>query len=106
MKNDGVLSLLGLSARAGKCKSGEFQVESSVKAGHAFLVILASDASNGSKKSYTDMCKYYKVPIYEYATKDELGHAIGKEERAAVAILDEGFAKGIIKKVTTMEENR
>ena len=106
MKNDAILSLLGLSAKAGKCKSGEFQVETSVKAGKVYAVILARDASNGSKKNYTDMCKYYKVPIYEYGTKEDLGHVIGKEERAAVAILDEGFAKGIIKKVTSVEDDR
>ena len=106
MKNDEVLSLLGLSAKAGKCKSGEFQVENTVKAGKAFVVIIATDTSEASKKNYRDMCKYYKVPLYEYGTKEELGRHIGKEFRASVAVTDEGFAKGIIKKVTSREENR
>ena len=104
MKNNEILSFLGLCAKAGKIKHGEFQVESSVKANQAFVVIIATDASKGSKKSYHDMCSYYKVPIYEFGTKEELGHAIGKDFRAAVAIIDEGFAKGIIKKMESREE--
>ena len=99
MKNDQVLSLVGLSAKAGKIRSGEFQVEKAVKENQAFVVIVATDASDLSKKSYRDMCSFYQVPIYEYQTKEELGRCIGKEFRAAVAVVDEGFAKGIIKKL-------
>lgn len=99
MKNDQVLSLLGLSAKAGKIRSGEFQVEKAVKENQAFVVIVATDASDLSKKCYRDMCSFYQVPIYEYQTKEELGRCIGKEFRAAVAVVDEGFAKGIIKKL-------
>ena len=99
MKNDQVLSLLGLSAKAGKIRSGEFQVEKAVKENQAFVVIVATDASDLSKKNYRDMCSFYQVPIYEYQTKEELGRCIGKEFRAAVAVVDEGFAKGIIKKL-------
>ena len=99
MRNDQVLSLIGLSAKAGKIKSGEFQVEKAVKENQAFVVIVATDASDLSKKSYRDMCSFYQVPIYEYQTKEELGRCIGKEFRAAVAVVDEGFAKGIIKKL-------
>ena len=99
MKNDQVLSLLGLSAKAGKIRSGEFQVEKAVKENQAFVVIVATDASDLSKKSYRDMCSFYQVPIYEYQTKEELGRCIGKEFRAAVPVVDEGFAKGIIKKL-------
>lgn len=106
MKNDGIFSLLGLAAKAGKAKSGEFLVERTVKDHKAFAVIIATDCSESSKKSYRDMCSYYKVPLFEYGTKEELGHCIGKEFRAAVAIDDEGFSKGIIKKLATREENK
>ena len=99
---DDVLSLLGLCAKAGKCASGEFQVEKAVKDGKAFAVIVAGDASDLTKKSYKDMCSYYKVHLYEYSTKEDLGHCIGKDIRSAVAILDEGFSKGIMKKMNSV----
>lgn len=96
---DKVLSLVGLATKAGRCASGEFMTERSVKSGTAALVIVASDASENTKGMFRNMCEFYKVPIYFYADKDTLGHAMGKEFRASLAILDEGFADGIQKQM-------
>ena len=60
-------------------------------------MIVAEDASDNTKKKFQNMCEYYKVPIYFYEDKDTLGHAMGKQFRASLAVLDEGFAKGIRK---------
>lgn len=102
MINDKVLSMLGLAAKAGKVLSGEFMTEQTVRAGNAYLVIVATDASDNTKKNFHDMCLYYKVPILDYGLKAELGHAIGKEIRASLSVIDEGFAKSIIKKSKTI----
>ena len=99
-----MLSLIGLATKAGKTASGEFLTEREVKSGKAALVIVAGDASENTKKKFRNMCDYYKVPIYFYEDKDTLGHAMGKQFRASLAILDEGFAKGIRKHMDT-EEN-
>lgn len=98
MDNRGkIFGLLGLAAKAGKVQSGEFSVEKAVKAGRAFLVIVSEEASDNSKKSFRNMCTYYEVPYYEFGGKEELGHALGKEMRASLAIQDEGFSKAIRK---------
>lgn len=102
MKQNKVLSLLGLSARAGKIASGEFMTETAVKSRKAKLVIVAGDASDNTGKLFHDKCSFYKVPVYDYGTKETLGHAIGKEQRAAVAVLDTGLAQTII---SHLEEN-
>jgi ribosomal protein L7Ae-like RNA K-turn-binding protein len=94
-----VLSLVGLATKAGKTVSGEFCTEKEVKTGRAALVIVADDASANTKKKFQNMCDFYEVPIYFYEDKDALGHAMGKEFRASLAVLDEGFAKGIIKQL-------
>lgn len=91
------LSLVSLATKAGKTVSGEFMTEREVKAGKSAMVIVASDASDNTKKKFRDMCKFYNVPIYFYGDKDTLGNAMGKEFRASLAILDKGFAKGIQK---------
>lgn len=96
MKQNKVLSLLGLSARAGKLASGEYSAETAVKSGKAALVLVAEDASANTKKLFHDKCSFYEVPIYEFGTKEVLGHAIGKELRASVAVLDEGLANAVI----------
>ena len=94
-----IFSSLGLATKAGKTQSGEFSTEKSVKSFKAFLVIVAEDASDNTKKMFTNMCTYYEVPCVIYGTKEELGHAMGKEMRASVAITDEGFAKMIHKQL-------
>mgnify|MGYP000373445540 CR=1 FL=1 len=63
MKQDKVLSMLGLSAKAGNVASGEFSTEKAVKEGKAHLVIVAGDASDNTKKHFRDMCSFYEVPF-------------------------------------------
>ena len=103
MKPDKVLSMLGIAAKSGSVVSGEFSTEKAVKEGRAYLVIVAGDASENTKKNFRNMCEYHKVPICFYSDKESLGHAMGKQFRASLAVLDEGFAKGILKNIQEME---
>lgn len=97
--NDKVLNLIGLAQKAGKVVSGEFMTEKAVKSGTACLVVLAQDASDNTKKKFSNMCEFYEVPLKIHAAKDYLGHAMGKELRASLAITDEGLAQAIMKKM-------
>ena len=100
MKNNNkVLSLLGLATKAGKVASGEFSTEKSVKSGRGFLVLVADDASQNTRKKFQNMCDFYEVPIYFIANKEELGRFCGKEFRASLAVQDENFAKAMLKEL-------
>ncbi|MCR5684038.1 MAG: ribosomal L7Ae/L30e/S12e/Gadd45 family protein [Lachnospiraceae bacterium] len=92
-----VYSLLGLARKAGRIGSGEFMTERSVKSFKAYLVIIASDSSDNTKKKFKDSCAFYKIPYYEFGDKDGLGHALGNEMRASVAVNDRGLANGLKK---------
>jgi ribosomal protein L7Ae-like RNA K-turn-binding protein len=94
-----VLNLIGLATKAGKTVSGEFSTERAVKSGKAYLVIVAEEASDNTKKKFSNMCTYYQVPICMFGMKDELGRHMGKEMRASLAILDEGFARAMVKQM-------
>lgn len=96
-----VLNLIGLATKAGKTASGEFMTEKSVKTGKASLVIVSEEASDNTRKMFTNMCTYYKVPICFFGKKEELGHAMGKELRASLAIVDGGFANAVVKLMNT-----
>lgn len=98
---DNVLSSLGLAEKAGKVESGGFLTEKAVKSRRAKLVILAEDAKKNTVKSLSDKCIYYKIPVCTYGTKQQLGHAIGKDERSCLAVTDPGFAKMIRSKIKT-----
>ncbi len=104
MKPDKVLSVTGMAARSGHIVSGEFSTENTIKKMRAHLVIVASDASDNTKKHFSDMCAYRKVPYAEYADKTSLGHAIGKEFRASLAVTDENLAKLILNKLEETEQ--
>lgn len=98
-----VFSLIGIATKSNNIASGEFQTEKAVKDHKAVLVIVAEDASNNTKKMFTNMCTFYKIPIYICGTKNELGHCMGKEFRASLAILDKGLADAINKQLKMME---
>ncbi|MCM1091868.1 MAG: ribosomal L7Ae/L30e/S12e/Gadd45 family protein [Butyrivibrio sp.] len=99
LKQDKVLSLLGLAMRGRNLVSGEFQTLDAVKKGSAMLVIIAEDASANTKKLFHDKCKFYEVPVREYSLKDELGRAIGKDMRSSLGVCDAGLAEAVIKQL-------
>ena len=98
-----IYSLLGIAAKSRNIASGEFLTEKAVKEHKADLVIVACDASDNTKKMFANMCTYYGVPIYYFGDKDGLGHAIGKEMRASLAILNKGLSDAIEKQLKTIE---
>ncbi len=94
-----ILNLIGLAMKAGRTASGEFSTEKAVKNGKARLVLVAEDASENTRKMFSNMCTYYRVPVCIFGKKDELGHAMGRESRASLAILDDGFAQALVKQM-------
>ena len=70
MNRNKVLGLLGLAEKAGKVRSGEM---------------------------FRNMCTYYKVPYFEFGNKEELGHILGKQMRASLAVIDPNFSEALLK---------
>lgn len=101
-KNSG-LSMLGLATKAGKVVTGEFSTEKAVKTGMAFLVVVAADASDNTKKKFRNMCEYYQVTMKEFSDKISLGNACGKEFRASLAVVDKGLAQAVLKAIDKVE---
>lgn len=99
MNNDPIGSLLGIAAKGRNVVSGEFSTEEAVKKHKAFLVIIAEDASDNTKKNFSNMCDFYHVPVFFYSDKDTLGRFIGCQMRAGIAVTDRGLAEAIIGKL-------
>jgi ribosomal protein L7Ae-like RNA K-turn-binding protein len=96
MSKDQWYFLLGLANRARKICSGESSVIKAVRKNDAKLVLVAQDASDRTKKTLQDKCRYYGVELCTVSDQYELGKAIGKDKRVSVAVLDQGFAKKLI----------
>ena len=91
-----IYSLLGLCKKAGFIQGGEFLTEKAIKSFKSCLVIVAEDASDNTKKKFSDSCAFYEVPYYTFGDKDSLGHSIGVEFRASVTVNNAGMAKKLI----------
>lgn len=98
-----VYNLIGIATKSRNTASGEFSTEKAVKEKKAAMVIVAEDASDNTKKMFINMCTYHNVPIYFLGDKDELGHAMGKEFRASLAVLDKGLADAIEKQLKSIQ---
>ncbi len=97
--NKRVLSLLSLCQKAGKLCTGESNCEKALKENKARLVIIAEDASENTKKKFTNKAFYYQVKTLNIGTRDELSKAIGKMNRVTLIITDENFANKIIEMI-------
>ena len=91
-----ILSILGLCRRAGRLESGELGCEIAIKEKKAKLLILAKDASENTTKKFVNSADFYNIDIVTMFTKAELGYAIGKDNRAVIAVTDDGFKNKLL----------
>ena len=99
---DKSLNYLALARKAGKAELGEEPVGAAARAGKAYLVIVASDASDHSwrrAKSYVSGTEQQCIRLKQ--TKDQLGQTIGRTSLAMAALTDVSLALAFVK---AMEE--
>jgi len=93
--NEKILSMIGLCKRAGKLVTGEQKVLENIKKKTSSLVIIATDASNGTLKRITDKCISYKRDYIIYSDRFTLGTYTKKEYAVTVSVNDINFATRI-----------
>lgn len=91
------LGLIGISAKAGKIAYGAEQVSEFIEKNKAKLVIIAENASSKTKENFEFLCKKKKINIITYQTIESLSKAIGKQNKAVIAILDKNLGEEIYK---------
>ena len=94
--------MLGLARRAGKIVFGTTLVRDSLRGKKKpFLVLIASDASENSRKRISDSCAFYNATLARLdLTGEELGKIIGKDSDVmCVALTDESMANAIKEKI-------
>ncbi|WP_296897897.1 50S ribosomal protein L7 [uncultured Megamonas sp.] len=94
-----LINIISIACRAGKVISGEFVIEKTLSGkNNVKLLLLASDVATATKEKYEKLSQNSKTLLrYTELTKDEMANSIGKTDRAAIAICDEGFKKAILK---------
>ena len=104
-END-ILRFLGLANRASKVVSGNDQIIEEARKGNIKLLLVARDISTNTFDKFLSVLQKSDREIpsaYRFADKYKLGNAIGKPDRALVAVTDEGFAGKLEKMLERFE---
>ena len=92
------LNYLSLARKGGLAELGEEPVGAAARAGKAYVILVASDASDHTwrrAKSYAAGTEQQCVRLEE--TKDEMGFAVGRTSLAIAAITDVQLALALVK---------
>ena len=94
--------MLGFATRAGKTVVGTDLVCRAMPSGKVKLVVISCGASDSTKKKLTTKSEFYGIRFLVADTDtEELGRVVGKAMSvAAVAVMDDMFAKEILKLFT------
>ena len=90
---------LGMCIRARKCVTGYESCIISLREKKSYLVLLADNASDTTKKRITDKCKYYNTNIIELDLTGTLEELNLNENIRIISINDINFRKLIYKKL-------
>jgi len=90
-----------LARKTGKIKKGSNETTKAIERGKAKLVVVAQDVDPKEIVMHLPLlCKEKNIPLVTVPSKEELGAAAGLRVRAsAVAIVEEGDAKELIKEI-------
>ena len=97
--NNKIYGLLGLARRAGKVGFGTESSLESIRKRKAKLVIIAEVPAERTKKNFEIECNKNIIEYRICGNINELSDAVGQSNKAVFVILDENFAKEIIKKI-------
>ncbi len=99
-------SLFSLCKRSGNLLSGDVQVTNALSKKQAKLIIIIDDASDNTVKTFTNKSEHYKIPCVKFGDRVELNYAIGTENKAVFAIVDENFSKRIHELILLEKESQ
>ena len=96
-----VFEAIEIAKTSGKIKKGANEVTKAVEKATAKLAVVAKDVNPVEVvMHFGPLCKEKEVPLVFVPSKDELGTAAGiKRPTAAVAIINEGDAKNLLKEI-------
>lgn len=90
-----MLRLIGLGVRARNVVVGVEQVREAAKKGSLQFAIVAPDASTNSRDKIIPLLRARRIKFVEGPSAAELGAAVGREQTAAVGVVDRQLARGI-----------
>ena len=90
-----ILRLVGLGVRGRGAVVGMERVREGAKGGKIALALIAGDASHNTLDKLVPLLEARRINFIELPSAARLGAAVGREQTAAVGIVDRPLAKGI-----------
>ena len=102
---DKALNYMSLARKAGRIELGEEPVGGAARAQHARLVVVASDASDHTRRrAKSFVAGTNQACITLPYTKDEMGEAVGRQSLAIAAFTDPAMALAFVKALPQQEK--
>ena len=106
MEHDRALGLLSLARKGGNIQLGEENTGAACRAGHAVLILVASDAADTAFRrartfSHSGKTTFIRVPY----TKEALGSACGRGACSMAALTDAALAQSFVKALGQPEKH-
>ena len=104
---DKALNYLALARKAGCAELGEEPVGAMSRTGKAYLILVASDASDHTwRRAKSFAAGTAQQTLRVRFTKDEMGFAIGRTSLAIAAITDAALALALVQALGEPEKNK
>lgn len=98
MEHDRALGLLCLAKKGGNLQLGEEGAGAACRAGHARLILLASDAAGNTQRRAENFSQGGRIPIRSLPYgKETLGNAFGRAVCAIAALTDVSLALAFVR---------
>ena len=102
---DKALNYMSLARKAGRIELGEEPVGGAARAQHARLVVVATDASDHTRRrAKSFVAGTNQACITAPYTKDEMGEAVGRQSLAIAAFTDPAMALAFVKALPQQEK--
>ena len=104
---DKALNYLSLARKAGLAELGEEPVGAMCRTGKAYLVMVASDASDHTwRRAKSFVAGTEQQCLRLKATKEELGFVVGRQSLAIAAVTDPALALALVKSLGEPEKHK
>lgn len=94
-----IYSMLGIARKGGNISIGFDAAKIDIEKKISFLVIIASDASDKTKKNIKFICDKYNCKYIEFGEKEILGKSLGKRLVSVLSISDKNIASYLLNNV-------
>lgn len=94
--NNKIYSMIGIANKGGKVAIGYDVTCLNIEKNKSVLVLIASDASEKTKKNILYVCDKFNCKHIEYGEKELLGKCLGRKMVSVLSVNDENIASYLL----------